>query len=223
MTDLPLLQPSTGNEPAAGDPAADAGATRRPRNRRILIGILAGIVVVLAVVIGVVWHFVDQQSVSLTLPDKAAGLTIDNSDDAKQTAEYLRTAIAAKANLDNSVGGVYRDPASRDHDVMLFGGTRLLLNPSKDLDQAFTLLDEGSGSVTKLHEVPAGPLGGVMKCGTTTTEGTNTGTSQTENGTMPVCGWADRDSLALALFPGRSVEQAADLLRTLRSAVEHTG
>src|SRR6266516_6199097 len=137
MTDLPLLQPSTGNEPSAGDPTA--GATRRPRNRRILIGTLAGVLLALVIVIVVVWRFVDQQSASLTLPASVAGLTLDESDDAKQTAEYLRTAIAAKANLDDSLGAVYRDPASRDHDVMFFGGTRLLLNPSKDLDQAFTL------------------------------------------------------------------------------------
>jgi hypothetical protein len=194
MTDLPLLEPST------GDPSAqttdDPGAARRPRHRRVLIAVLSGIVVV-----------------SMTLPATVAGLTLDDGDNAKQTAEYLRTAVAAKIDLDDSVGGVYRDPASRDQDVMIFGGTHLMLNPAKDLDQAFSLLNDSSGQVSDLHEVPAGPRGGVMKCGMSTSDG----------GSMPVCGWADRDSLALALFPGRSVDQSAQLLREMRAGIEHTG
>lgn len=211
MTDLPLLEPSTG-DPAA-ELTSDPGAARRPRHRRILVAVISGLVVVLIVVGAVVWHFVNEQSVSLTLPATAAGLTLDDSDNAKQTAEYLRTAVAAKITLDDSVGGVYRDPASKDRDVMIFGGTHLLLNPAKDLDQAFSLLNDSSGQVSDLHVVPAGPLGGVMKCGTSTSDG----------GSMPVCGWADRDSLALALFPGRGVDQSAQLLRDMRGAIEHTG
>jgi hypothetical protein len=207
MTDLPLLEPSTG-DPAGESPTGTPA--RRRISRRILFSILAGVVVVLAIVIGVSWHFFNQQSVSLRPPTAVAGFTLDDSADAKQTAEYLRTAVAAKMSLDDSVGAVYRDPASKGHDVLFFGGTRLLLNPAKELDQALGLLNDTSGEVTGLHEVPAGPLGGVMKCGTSTGDG----------GPMAVCGWADRDSLAMALFPGRTVDQAAALFRDLRTAIE---
>ena len=90
-------------------------------------------------------------------------------------------------------------------------GTRLMINPGNDLDQAFAaLLNDNSGAVTGLRDVPAGPLGGVMKCGTSTGDG----------GSMVTCGWADRGSLVLALFPGRTVDEAAGLLRTLRGAIE---
>ena len=51
-----------------------------------------------------------------------------------------------------------------------------------------------------------------MKCGTT----------PGDNGTtIAVCGWADSGSLAVALFPGRTVDQAADLLRKMRAGIEH--
>jgi hypothetical protein len=147
----------------------------------------------------------------LTPPATVAGLTLDTSDDAQQTAEFLREAVGAKINLDRPMGAVYRDPADKDRDVLLFGGTRLLINPSKDLDQAFSLLNDNSGPVTGVQDVPAGSLGGVMRCGTSTGDG----------GPMVVCGWADRGSLAVGLFPGRTLDDAAQLLRALRAGIEH--
>jgi len=37
---------------------------------------------------------------------------------------------------------------------------------------------------------------------------------------MPVCGWADHGSLALAMFPGRSVDDSARLFVDIRSAAQ---
>jgi hypothetical protein len=207
MTDLPLVQPSTDDEPTeTGTPAR-----RRFGNRGLVLGILGGIVVLLLIIGAVAWHFLGDQSIALKPPGSVDGLTLDDSTNATQTAEYLRTAVAAKINLDDSVGAVYRDPANADHDVLFFGGTRLTISPAKDLDQAFSLLNDSSGAVTGLRDVPAGPLGGMMRCGTSTGDG----------GPMVVCGWADRGSLAIALFPGRSLDEAAQLLRDLRAATEH--
>ena len=204
MTDLPLMEPSTGQSP-------ESPPARRPRRLGLIIGILAGIVVLLVIVGAVTWHFVSQDSISLKPPAAAAGLTRDDSDNARTAADYLRDAVAAKIGLVDSVGAVYGDPADKDRDVLLFGGTRLMINPGNDLDQAFAaLLNDNSGAVTGLRDVPAGPLGGVMKCGTSTGDG----------GSMVTCGWADRGSLVLALFPGRTVDEAAGLLRTLRGAIE---
>jgi len=33
---------------------------------------------------------------------------------------------------------------------------------------------------------------------------------------MTVCGWADHGSIAVALFPGRTLDEAADLMRQMR-------
>jgi hypothetical protein len=64
--------------------------------------------------------------------------------------------------------------------------------------------------VTGLHEVDAGELGGTMKCGSTTADGSD----------MTVCGWADHGSLALAMFPNRPEADSAALLREIRAAAQ---
>jgi hypothetical protein len=210
MTDLPLIQPSTDTETTGEIPAVPGRWLSR--NRMIVLGVLAGIVVLLVLIGAVTWHYLGKESISLKPPASVAGLTLDDSADAQQTAEFLGNAVAAKMPLDNSVGAVYHDPAGKDRDVLFFGGTKLFLNPSKDLDQALSLLNDSSGAVTGLRDVPAGALGGVMRCGTSTGDG----------GPMIVCGWADRGSLGIGLFPGRTLDQAAQLLRDLRAATEHS-
>jgi hypothetical protein len=93
---------------------------------------------------------------------------------------------------------------------MFFGGTGMLLAPDKDLADVFQLLDDQDGAVKDLHSVPPGKLGGEMKCGTSTGDG----------GDMTVCGWADHGSIALALFPGRSIDDAAALLAQMRDGIQ---
>ncbi|OLB81603.1 MAG: hypothetical protein AUI14_02710 [Actinobacteria bacterium 13_2_20CM_2_71_6] len=204
MTDLPLMEPATEEKPTP----------RRSRTRWIVLGALAAVLVVLAAIIGPIgWRILNEERVSLTTPANAAGLTLDTSDEAKETADYLRSTIAAKITLSSTVGAVYRDPAHQNRNVFFFGGTNLQLSPAHQLDQALGLLNDASGGVTGLHEVPAGPLGGIMKCGTSNDNGD----------TMSVCGWADNASLAVALFPGRTVDDAAQLLRDLRAGIEHRG
>ena len=196
-------------------PAGDGPGPRGwSRTRWIVVGSLAALAALLVSVIGTVgWRILNRESVSLTTPGTVAGLTLDTSDDAKQTADYLRTAVAAKINLSSTVGAVYLDPADKDRKVLFFGGTNLQLSPAHQLDQALGLLNDDTGTVTGLHDVPAGPLGGVMRCGS----------SDGEGGAMPVCGWADNVSLAVALFPGRTVDDSAKLLLDLRAGMEHRG
>ncbi len=202
-TELSIMEPSATEE---------APVKRQWRTRWIVLGSLAALVVLLAAVLGPVgWRFLNREKASLTTPATVAGLTLDTSDEARQTTDYLRTAVAAKTALSTTVGAVYQDPTSQDRKVLLFGGTSVQLSPARALDQAFGLLNDESGSVTDLREVPSGPLGGVVRCGTSNGDG----------GAMPVCGWADNASLAIALFPGRTVDAAAKLLLDLRAAVEH--
>jgi len=200
-SDLAVMEPSGEPQPTR----------RKPRMRHIFIIAMAALAVIFVVVGLVTWHFLGQQGITLAPADTVSGLTLDTGNDAKDTSDYLRNALGAKIGLDNTVGAVYRDPANKDHDVLFFGGTSLVLNPAKDLDQAFSLLNDSSGTVTGIQDVPPGTRGGVMRCGTSNGDG----------GPMVVCGWADRGSLAMALFPGRSMDEAAQLLRDMRTAIEH--
>jgi hypothetical protein len=202
VAELPLMDSATDEPPAR----------RWTRNRILLLAGLGAIVLLLAAILGPIgYRFLTRERVTLDTPAKAAGLTLDTGDDAKQTMDYLRQAVAAKISLDGTVGAVYQDPGSADRKVLFFGGTSVQLSPAHQLDQALTLLNDDTGIVSGLHEVPAGPLGGIAKCGTSNGDG----------GAMPVCGWADNGSLAVALFPGRTVDDAAKLLLDLRTAIEH--
>jgi hypothetical protein len=202
VSELPLLESATDEPPPR----------RWTRTRLLVLGSLAALVLLLVAILGPIgWRLINREKVALTTPGKVAGLTLDTGDDARQTMDYLRTAVAAKISLTSTVGAVYQDPASKDRKVLFFGGTNLQLSPAHELDQALTIFNDDTGTVTELHDVAAGPLGGIMKCGTSNGDG----------GAMPVCGWADNGSLGVALFPGRTINNAAKLLLDLRAGIEH--
>jgi hypothetical protein len=200
----------------AGSPDEHDDEGPRPpmsRRRKIVLGSVA--VVGLAAVVGVgLWggRIASQQGTELSTPATLAGLQLDKSAEAASAAEDLKAAFAAGIDLKESVGAVYADPAAADRSVLFFGGTALLWSPGKELDSLFELIGDESGSVEGVREVPAGDLGGVMKCGTTAVDG---------GGAMAVCGWADHGATAMALFPSRSADEAAPLMLEMRGAVQH--
>ncbi|MGN9910905.1 hypothetical protein ACTMTJ_25435 [Phytohabitans sp. LJ34] len=199
--------------PPPGEPVEEQEATtpRRRRTRMIVLGSLLAVGLVGAAVVGTFgWRVMQQKDASLETPPELAGLRLDQSTRAQETAEYLRTAIGARIDLDESIGVVYTDPASADRSVLLFGGTTLIWTPGSDLDTLFELLSDDNGAVNNLHEVDAGDLGGVMKCGE----------SVAPEGNTTVCGWADHGSVVLALLPGRSQDEGAELLRDIRGTIQ---
>jgi hypothetical protein len=191
--------------------ADEAPAERAPRSRTrtIVLSSLLAVGLAGASVLGYVgWRIASQKDATLTVPAQVAGLRVDSSDDGRSTADYLQTALSADVDLERAVGAVLTDGSGKD--VLFFGGTTLFWTPEDDLVTAFGLVSDEQGAVTGLRDVPAGPLGGTMKCGTTKADGAD----------MPVCGWADHGSLALAMFPGRTVDDAAKLLGEIRSAAQ---
>lgn len=192
-----------------GDPEERSGGWSRRRKIGWTVALVVGLAG--AGVLGVGgWRVAQQKDTRLTSPERVAGLTRDDSERAKSTADYLRSGLAADIDLDRSFGTVYRDPADDKRSVLVFGGTTLLWQPERDLDSLFGLMSDETGAVTGLREVPAGKLGGVMKCGSTSGEG----------GDFAVCGWADHGSVVMAMFPGRSVTDAGTLLADLRTEMQ---
>ena len=176
----------------------------------IVCGALAGVALLgSAIVYGPTVLRVTQQSdTTVTTPAQVGAFTMDSTDDAKNTAEYVRDAIAAEVNLDKSVGAIYKDQAQT---VILVAGTARVWKPESSLSTAFKAISDDNGSVRDIHDVDAGKLGGVMRCGVTVDK----------EGEIAVCGWADNGSVAVALFPGRPVADAAKSMLQLRDAVEH--
>jgi hypothetical protein len=187
---------------------------RRVRVRYAVLAVSLAALACLAVVFGPsAWQILRERKAIITRPDQVAGLRLDQSQGAQDTVEYLRAAVSAGVTLDTTVGAVYVPDEDTAHSVIFFGGTGLLLQPDKQLGRAFGLITDQTGGVVDVHAKPAGTLGGVLKCGTTATD----------DGAMPVCGWADHGSLAIALFPGRGVDESAGLMLRLRESMQHRG
>lgn len=199
-----------------GHPTADddeESTPRAARSRRWKVAMGAGLAVGLlgAAVFGTFgWRVAQQKDTDLTVRPEVAGLQQDDSERARSTADYLRSGFAASIALDRSLGVVYQDPADARKSVLVFGGTTLLWQPERELDTLFEMMTDETGAVERLREVPAGRLGGVMKCGTTSGEG----------GDFAVCGWADHGSVAMGMFPGRPVDAAGTLFRQIREGIQ---
>jgi hypothetical protein len=205
-----LLDPADATED--GHRATPPG--RRVRVQYVVLALSLAALACLAVVFGpTAWQMLREHKTTITRPDQVAGLRLDQSQGAQDTVEYLRAAVSAGVPLDTTVGAVYVQDEDTAHSVIFVGGTGLLLQPDTQLGRAFGLIADQTGGVVDVHAKPAGSLGGVLKCGTTATD----------DGTMPVCGWADHGSLAIALFPGRGVDESAGLMLQLRESVQHRG
>jgi hypothetical protein len=209
-----LLDPSAEPDDIAPTDADAPAAHRRVPVRGVVMVALLAALASMALVFGpTTLQILRERSATINRPDEIVGLQLDTSQGAQDTAEYLRAAVSAGVPLDKTVGAVYVGNEDTTHSVIFFGGTGLLLQPEKELRQAFGLITDQTGGVVDVKVEPAGNFGGVLKCGTTATD----------DGTMPVCGWADHGSLAIALFPGRGVDESAALMLRMRDGMQHRG
>lgn len=78
--------------------------------------------------------------------------------------------------------------------------------PSTSLDSFFL----GAG-VANTHDFPAGPLGGVLRCGVAVKAGTQVG----------VCAWTDSSTLGVTFEPGVQLPELAHATLAVRAAGEH--
>ncbi|NUT34883.1 MAG: hypothetical protein HOV79_17640 [Hamadaea sp.] len=191
----------------------DAGGGRPKRSRRWWLAMTGSIlgcgVIAAGVTLGPTsYRMWTQKDATLSTPPQAAGLTLDTTEAAKTAAGDLRTVLDAGFALDATVAGVYGDPTSAAKSVLFAGGTGFFARPERELDQVFTLLDDQAG-VTDVRTVDPGSLGGVMRCGA----------AEGSEAVLTICGWADHGSVAFAMFPGRTLDESAPLLRDLRGAV----
>jgi hypothetical protein len=205
-----VVDPDDAVEPDASDATRRRAQIRRFRN--IMLVVLAVVVAVGSVIAGpTTWQVFQQRNTTVSAPDEVAGLRQDSGDNAKSTSEYIRDAVATAVNLSDSVGAVYWDGTNQDRSILFAAGGARLWSPADQLGSTFKLITDDTGGVRDVRAVPAGPLGGVLQCGTTTTDGSD----------ITVCGWADHGSLAVALFPNRGIDESAKLMLEMRTAMEH--
>jgi hypothetical protein len=185
--------------------------------RRLLFAVL-GVFLLVLVIIGVIygptfWSVYQHRGTTLTTPKQIGPLHLEESEGARDTAEYVRAAAASAVDFESSFGAVYTDQDSEARSVIIVGGTATLWAPDPSLTKMFEILNDENGQVVEVRDVDAGELGGLMRCGKTATP----------DGDMSVCGWADHGSIAVALFPNRTIDDSSTLIRDMRTAMESRG
>jgi hypothetical protein len=194
----------------------DASRDRRRTRLAVLISI-AALAVLVAVAVPVIVYLTKPSPGHVHAPAQVAGLSLDSQSDAADTAEYLRSAIAAGMSLQSSVGAVYTDGTGAAHSVIFVGGTTNKGTTTAKLTTLLGMLDDGTDGIANLTAEPAGPLGGEVKCATTTDSSVSDAAHPEP---MAACGWADASTVGLALFPNRSMTDSVRLFGQMRAAVE---
>jgi hypothetical protein len=199
----------------SGDGPAPGRGARRHIGRYVAAVAIVAVVVTGAPTGPTLWQVFRARHTTLNLPAEVAGLARDTGSDSQDTADYLRDAVDTGTSLSDPLAAVYDAGGDKTHSVLLFGGTGTIFRPGHTLTTVLAFLDDSADAVSGLHDVPAGPLGGVMKCGI------SVGSDDPADADMPICGWADHGSVVAALFPGRTAAQAEELMRQFRAAIEH--
>lgn len=191
---------------------------QQPKQRRVgrILGIVGGsLAAVLVLCCGAGYLFggrdiLAERNATLSTPDTVAGLKKSTNAQLQPFAEKATADLKEESGLTSTIAAFYEDPKDRQKLVMLVGGTKLLLRPESELDDAFRGFNEGADNdVKNVVEVDAGDLGGKARCGSVTEEGTESA----------LCAWADHGSIVLGVFFNRPVNESAALLRQIRSEI----
>src|SRR5262249_47279102 len=142
----------------------DDRARDRRRTRLAVLISVAALAVLVAIAVPVIVYLTKPAAAHVHTPARVAGLSLDSQSDAADTAEYLRSAIAAGMSLQSSVGAVYTNGTGAAHSVIFVGGTVSKDTPKASLTALLGLLDDGTDGIANVTAEPAGPLGGEVKC-----------------------------------------------------------
>jgi hypothetical protein len=145
----------------------------------------------------------------IILPATVAGMTKLDDPQLTKTADETATKLKSATNAESAVAGYYAPNGDVTRTVALVGVATRVNNPDAELRSAFS----STLTVSDVRDVDPGPLGGIMRCGNTSTGGT----------ALAVCGWADGGSLAIGIFLNRSLTDSAELFRQIRGEVLQRG
>jgi hypothetical protein len=219
--DAPFWAPGLASQPPPSEPEPVVETASR---RRTLLVSLAAVAALAAVATPVAIHLAHGKPPRLHTPVQLAGLNRDDRADATETADYLQNAVTAGMGLENTVGAVYTDGRGDAHSVIFVGGASADGTETSRLNRIFRLLNDATDGVTPLKSEPAGTLGGTVKCGLATDTESSPSSPPAPpapgDPEMAVCGWADGQTVGVAMFPNRPVTEAADLLNRMRPGIQ---
>lgn len=159
---------------------------------------------------------------TLTLPDRAGSYVLLRSVDPAMVRNMLGTQVGALGPVQQALSsaqiGVYGDSPTAPPTVIFVGFAGADSSTIADLlstNDSATAVDQvlaGTTGGSPGTSTDPGPMGGTLKCANAERNGT----------AFTPCAWADADTLAVVMRVGTvSLNDAADITRTLRAAAEH--
>ncbi|WP_433610302.1 hypothetical protein ACQP2P_40830 [Dactylosporangium sp. CA-139114] len=149
-----------------------------------------------------------QYPASVNVDAGVAGLTRLDDAGTKKTAEQLQTALTSDHLDESGFTVAYQDTTDGRAKILVFGATRFITNPSRDLDASLRKLGTKI-QVQNVREVDPGVLGGEQRCAASRLDGRS----------ATVCGWADHGVIAIAVFAGKTVDEASRSMQSIRAAI----
>jgi hypothetical protein len=206
--------PQWGQPGEAGWSAGAGAPPPAPRKRRRGLKITLAVLAVLALlcvggglILGL--PILKEWPATLRTPDSLAGQPRLSTPELDKSAETISSDLKKQTHAQDTVAAFYGTKDNPEHVFAVVGVTTLILDPKKDLADAFNGASEGEMKFPEIKDVDAGPLGGIMRCGS----------SAISNVPLTMCGWADHGSLVLGLFFRANVEEASAKLRDVRRTI----
>ncbi|MEU7872699.1 hypothetical protein [Dactylosporangium sp. NPDC049140] len=153
-----------------------------------------------------------QYPASVNVDAGVAGLTRLTDAGSKKTAEQLQTALTSDHLDEAGFTVAYQDTNDGRAKILVFGATRLVTDPSRDLEASLQKLGTKI-QVQNVREVDPGVLGGEQRCAA----------SRLDGRAATVCGWADHGVIAIAVFAGKTVDEASRSMQSIRAAIVNRG
>jgi hypothetical protein len=148
-----------------------------------------------------------QYPVNAVLPTDFSDLSLRDDNASKRAADRLAQQLKAADSKDGKpFAGVYGD--SRGKKVTIFGVTGWRFTPKSDVSAQLDRLADDF-NLSGVESFSLGETGAHESCGV----------GRANGAAVVVCAWADHGSMATVLLTRRSIEDSAELVGRLRSAV----
>jgi hypothetical protein len=159
-----------------------------------------------AAVTAPIWR---QYPATVSVGDTVAGLQQVHTPEIDELAHDMVLDLRTNQGADQAFAAVLADPDDQARQVVLVGGTRLILNPGGEMDSA--LRSQGK-NITDVTVYDPGELGGELRCGD----------GQDKGQPVVVCAWIDHGSVGLGIFyGGREQSESATLFMAIRQEILH--
>lgn len=166
----------------------------------IVVGVVAllcvgGVAVTFFAAKDTVKDVVDAARITVVEPETLGGRAKVTDPTVAGSVAGLDAELSKVPGATSSVGAVYGDVQAQDL-VMIAAASSVTGSPQERFDEFTAGMNSGDFKIENLTDTEPGPLGGIAKCGETTTSGVP----------MALCVWSDNGSIGMIamLFKGKA-------------------